>query len=266
MTNFLPGSKLLLALCLSLPLLTQAQTIATVNGREVPKTRADDLMAQLKLQGQPITPDVERQVNDEVVLREIFIQEAERRGLNNTDTLKAQIELARQSLTINALFNDFKKANPVTEAEIQASYDNFKAQAGTVEYRARHILVDKEDKAKSLIAQLKTGAKFEALARKYSKDPSSKDKGGDLDYADAKSYVPEFADALTKLTKGEFTQVPVKSDFGYHIIKLEGSRQTPFPPLEDVKAQIQKNLEQQRLMQFREELRSSAKTDYTFSN
>ncbi|MES2886795.1 MAG: peptidylprolyl isomerase [Pseudomonadota bacterium] len=261
------SSTLVLALCLSAPLAAHAQAIATVNGKEVPKSRAEDLIRQLKLQGQPVTPEVEKQVNDEVVLREIYLQEADKRGLNNSPDLKTQFELARQSLMINALFNDQKKAKPITDADIQASYDSFKtqAQASGTEYRARHILVDKEDRAKALTAQLKKGAKFEDLAKKNSKDPGSKDKGGDLDYADPKSYVPEFAEALLKLKKGEVTPTPVKSEFGYHIIKLEDTRETPFPSLDDVKPQIVKNLEQQRLMEFREQLRANAKTDYAFS-
>ena len=258
--------RLLLPIFLLIPLVTHAETLATVNGKAIPKSRADDLITQLKLQGQSITPELERQVRDEVVLREIFLQEAERQGLAHSEALKAQIELARQSLTINALFNEYKKANPVTEADIQASYDHFKAQTSATEYRARHILVTQESLAKKLIAQLKKGAKFEMLARKYSKDPGSKNKGGDLDYASPASFVTEFSEAMMTLKKGQFTQAPVKSEFGYHIIKLEDSRETPFPDLNEVKPQIQKNLEQQRLMQFREELRANAQTDYTFSN
>ncbi|MFN9748941.1 MAG: peptidylprolyl isomerase [Burkholderiales bacterium] len=265
MSKLSPLFRLLLPICLAVPLLSQAETLATVNGKEVPKSRADDLIAQFKIQGQSITPELERQVYDEVVLREIFLQEAERQGLNHSEALKAQIELARQSLTINALFNEYKKANPVSDTDIQAAYDSFKAQASTVEYRTRHILVNKESLAKQLIAQLKKGAKFDVLARKYSNDSGSKNKGGDLDYADPKNFISEFSEAMIKLKKGQFTQEPVKSEFGYHIIKLEDSRETPFPALNDVKPQIQKNLEQQRLTQFREELRGNAKTDYTFS-
>ncbi len=261
---FLP-STLVVALCLSLPMMSQAQSVATVNGKDIPKSRVDDLIKQLKLQGQAITPEIEKQVNDEVVLREIYLQEAEKRGLGATEDMKTQLELARQGLIINALFSDLRKSKPVTDAEIQASYDSFKTQATGTEYRARHILVDKQDRAKALIAQLKKGAKFEDLAKKNSKDPGSKDKGGDLDFADPKAYVPEFSAALLKLKKGEVTPEPVKSEFGYHIIKLEDTRDAAFPSLDEVKPQIQKNLEQQRLVQFREDLRSGAKTNYTFS-
>lgn len=258
-------STLVLALCLSLPVITVAQNVTTVNGKDVPQSRVDELLKQFKLQGQTVTPEIEKQVADEVVLREIYMQEADKRGLVTTEDMKAQLELARQTLIINALFDELKKDKPVTDEEILASYENFKAQAAGTEYRARHILVETQKRADSLTAQLKKGAKFETLAQKYSKDPGSKDKGGDLDFANPKAYVPEFSDALVKLKKGEVTPKPVKTQFGYHIIKLEDTRESMFPPLEDVKPQIQKNLEQQRLVQIREDLRSSAKTDHSFS-
>jgi peptidyl-prolyl cis-trans isomerase C len=263
-THLLP-SMLVLALSLSLPAMAIAQNVATVNGKEVPQTRVTELLEQLKLQGQTITPEIEKQVADEVVLREIYLQEADKRGLGSTDNIKTQLELARQSLIINALFDNLKKAQPITDAEILASYESFKAQAASTEYRARHILVNKQELAKALTARLKKGAKFETLAKQYSTDPGSKSKGGDLDFADPKSYVPEFSAALMTLKKGEVTPEPVKTQYGFHIIKLEDTRESTFPPLEDVKPQIQKNLEQKRSAQIREDLRSSAKTDYTFS-
>ncbi len=263
-THLLP-SMLVLALSLSLSPMAIAQNVTTVNGKDVPQTRVDELLKQFKLQGQTITPEIEKQVADEVVLREIYMQEADKRGLSTTDDIKTQLELARQSLIINALFDNLKKTQPVTDAEILASYESFKAQAASTEYRARHILVEKQEQAKAVMARLKKGAKFEVLAKKYSKDPGSKDKGGDLDYADPKAYVPEFSAALLTLKKGEVTPEPVKTQFGFHIIKLEDKRESTFPPLEDVKPQIQKNLEQQRLILIREDLRSNAKTDYSFS-
>lgn len=263
-THHLP-SMLALALSLSLPTLALSQNIASVNGKEIPQARVDELLKQFKLQGQTITPEIEKQVADEVVLREIFLQEADKRGLGTTDDMKTQLELARQSLIINALFESLKKDRPITDAEILASYESFKAQAAGTEYRARHILVDKLEQAQALMARLKKGAKFEALAKKHSKDPGSKDKGGDLDFADPKGFVPEFSAALLALKKGETTSQPVKTQYGYHIIKLEDTRESTFPALEDVKPQIQKNLEQQRLAQIREELRSNAKTNYSFA-
>ena len=155
-----------------------------------------------------------------------------------------------------------QKVGPETQA--QAEYDKFKAQLSGTEYRARHILVADEAEAKALIAQLKAGASFEELAKQHSKDPGSGAQGGDLDYAKADSYVPEFGQALTQLKKGEVTPVPVKTQFGWHVIKLEDTREAEFPAFDDVKAQIVQRMEQVKLQQYQEELRQAAKTDYKF--
>jgi peptidyl-prolyl cis-trans isomerase C len=243
----------------------QAQNITTVNGKAVPKARAEALLSQAIKSGQQRTPELEAQVNDEVVMREIFMQEAEKRGLAASPDYKSQMELARQTILIRELFAEYQKKNPVTDADIQGEYDKFKAQSGGTEYRASHILVEKEDDAKALIAQIKGGAKFEDVAKKSSKDPGSAEKGGDLDWANAGSYVPEFSQAMAKLQKGQMTQEPVKSQFGWHIIRLDDTRPAQFPPLADVKAQIQQRLGQMKLAQFRDELRAKAKTDYKFS-
>ncbi len=175
------------------------------------------------------------------------------------------MELARQSIMIRELFEDFKKKNPVTDAEAKAEYDKFKAQATGTEYRARHILVENEDEAKALIAQIKGGAKFEDLAKAKSKDPGSGENGGDLDFAKPENYVPEFSKAMTALKKGEMTETPVKSQFGYHIIRLDDTREAQFPDFEGVKPQIQQRLAQVKLQKFQEDLRKGAKTDYKFA-
>ena len=262
-------TTLALAALLAMPLAAQAQNIAVVNGKAVPKARVDALLkqvsAQAAAQGQQLPPDLDQRARDKVVLDEIFLQEAEKRGLAASAEYKQQMEQARTGLLIQSLFADYTKKNPVTDAEIQTEYDKFKAQASGTEYRARHILVEKEDEAKALIAQIKGGAKFEDLAKKNSKDPGSGANGGDLDFAAPGAYVPEFSQAMTKLKKGEMTDTPVKSQFGYHIIKLEDTRDAKFPPIEEVKPQIQQRLGQQKLAQFREEVRTKAKTDYKFN-
>lgn len=247
------------------PLTASAQNVAIVNGKAVPKSRADLLISQVTKGGQQVTPELESQVRDEVVLREIFMQEAEKRGIPASADYKAQMELARQSILIRELFADYAKKNPVSDAEAQGEYDKFKAQNSGTEYRARHILVEKEDEAKALIKQLNGGAKFEDVAAKNSKDPGSAANGGDLDWANPNGFVPEFSKAMTALKKGEMTQEPVKSQFGFHIIKLEDTREAQFPPFADVKAQIVQRLQQQKLMDFQQSLKSKAKTDYKFS-
>jgi peptidyl-prolyl cis-trans isomerase C len=242
----------------------QAQNIAIVNGKPVPKARLDVLLDQAAKAGQPVTPELQSRARDEVVLREIFVQEALKRGMANTADFKAQMELARQAILIRDLFADYSKKHPVSDAEAQAEYDKYKAQAGGTEYKARHILVDKEDEAKALIAKIKAGAKFDDVAKKSSKDTGSAPNGGELGFAKAESYVPEFATALKNLKKGEMTSAPVKSQFGYHIIELEDTRPASFPAFDDVKDKVKQRIEQVRMQQFQEEMRKAAKTDYTF--
>jgi peptidyl-prolyl cis-trans isomerase C len=227
----------------------------------VPTARVDVLKAQLAKSGRPVGAEMDGQLKDEVIAREIFMQEAQKRGLDATDDFKQQMELARQTLLIRELFADYQKANPVTDAEIKAEYDKFAAANSGKEYHARHILVENEAQAKAIIAQLKKGAKFEDLAKKESKDPGSGANGGDLDWANAGSYVPEFSQALVKLKKGETTATPVKTQFGWHVIRLDDVRDAQLPKLEDVKPQIAQELQKQKLAKFQEDLRAKAKIE-----
>jgi peptidyl-prolyl cis-trans isomerase C len=171
------------------------------------------------------------------------------------------MELARQSILIRDLFADFQKNNPVTDADVKAEYDKFAAANAGKEYRARHILVEKESEALAIIAQLKKGGKFDVIAKKQSKDPGSGANGGDLDWAAPSNYVKEFADALTALTKGKTTETPVKSQFGYHVIRLEDVRDSQLPKFDDVKPQIAQQLQQQKMTKYQEDLRAKAKIE-----
>jgi peptidyl-prolyl cis-trans isomerase C len=238
-----------------------AQNVAIVNGKPVPSSRVDALAQQIAAQGRPITPEVQAQIKDEVINREVFMQEAQKRGIDASDDYKVQFELARQAIMIRALFADFQKKNPVTAADVQAEYDKFAAANGGKEYRASHILVEKEDEAKKLIADIKKGGKFADIAKKNSKDPGSGAKGGDLDWANAASYVKEFSDALVKLEKGKMTDTAVKSQFGFHIIRLDDTRQAQLPPIDQVKPQIEQQLGQQKLANFQKEMREKAKVE-----
>ena len=232
----------------------------------MPKSRVDLLVVQASRGGQqPVTPEMEAQARDSVVALEIFAQEAEKRGMAATPGYRNQMEFIRQRIMVNELFADYQKKNPVSEAEAKAEYDKFKAQSTGTEYRARHILVEKEDEANNLLKQLKAGAKFDELAKKHSTDKGSGANGGDLDFAKPESYVPEFGQAMIALKKGETTAAPVKSQFGYHIIKLEDTREAQFPPYDEVKPQVMQRLQQVKLQTYQEELRKKAKTDYKFA-
>jgi peptidyl-prolyl cis-trans isomerase C len=242
----------------------QAQNVAIVNGKPVPAARVETLVQQITKNGQPRTPDLENQIKDEVVHREILMQEAARRGIPASKDFQNQLEVARQAILIRELQAAFLKQSPVSDADAQKEYEAVKAQQGGQEYRARHILVETEDEAKKIIADLKLGAKFEDLAAK-SKDPGSAARGGDLDWANANAYVPEFSAAMTKLKKGELTETPVKSQFGFHVIRLDDVRASTFPEFEQVKDQVKQRIAQLRWNEFQKKLRDGAKTDYKFS-
>lgn len=238
-----------------------AQNVAIVNGKAVPKARLDSLAQQIARSGRPVTPDMENQLREEVIAREVFMQEAEKQGLSASEDFKVQMELARQTILIRELFADYQKKNPVTEADLKAEYDKFAAANGGKEYKARHILVEKEAEAKAIIASLKKGGKFEDIAKKQSKDPGSGAKGGDLDWANPSGYVPEFSEALLKLNKGQLTDAPVKSQFGYHVIRVDDIRSAQLPSFEEVKPQIAQQMQQQKLATFQEDLRKKAKIE-----
>jgi len=238
-----------------------AQNLAIVNGKAVPKTRLDTLAQQVARSGQPVTPELEGQLREEVIAREVFMQEAEKLGLSTSEDFKVQMELARQTILIRELFADYQKKNPVTDADLKAEYDKFAAANGGKEYKARHILVEKEAEAKAIIASLKKGGKFEDIAKKQSKDAGSGANGGDLDWANPSSYVPEFTEALLKLNKGQTTDTPVKSQFGYHVIRVDDIRTAQLPSFEQVKPQIAQQMQQQKLAKFQEELRAKAKVE-----
>ncbi len=261
MKNKLVTSFALAALVAAMSPLAQAQNLAIVNGKAVPLARVQALSQQVARYGREVTPEIEQQIKDEVIAREIFIQEAQKQALDTTEDYKVQMELARQTILIRDLFTNFQKTNAVTDDEIKAEYDKFVAANGGKEYKARHILVEKEAEAKAIIAQLKKGGKFEDIAKKASKDPGSGANGGDLDWAPASNYVAEFAQALTVLTKGKLTDTPVKSQFGYHVIRLDDVREAQLPKLEDVKPQIAQQLQQQKLATYQSELRAKAKVE-----
>lgn len=238
-----------------------AQNLAIVNGKAVPKARLELLTQQVAKSGKPITPEMQAQIREEVITREVFVQEAEKKGLATTADFKGQMELARQSIMIRALFADYQTKNPVTDADMKAEYDKFAAANGGKEYKASHILVDNEAEAIAIIASLKKGEKFADIAKKQSKDTGSGANGGDLDWAIPSSYVPEFSEALLKLSKDQTTETPVKSQFGFHVIRVEDIRTTELPAYEQVKPQIAQQMEQQKLATFQQELRAKAKVE-----
>lgn len=232
-------------------------TLVTVNGTAIPSSWADALITEQKAQGTPDSEQLRKAVTEELVRREVIAQEARKLGLDKQPTVAAQMDLARQAVLIRADLQAYVKSNPVSDADVKAEYEKIKANLGEKEYKVRHILVEKEDDAKAIITKLQNGQKFEDLA-KDSKDPGSKDKGGDLGWANPGMFVKPFSEAMVKLDKGKFTPQPVKSDFGYHVILLEDVRPLKAPSFDDVKGQLTQKLQQQRVEQHIMDLRTKA--------
>jgi len=237
----------------------KAGAAVTVNGVVVPRTRLDALMLQQRARGAPDNEQTRASVRDELVNRELLMQEAQKTGVGKTPEVLGQLDLARQEIIISAYLRDWARKHPVTDADVQKEYDRVRAEQGDKEYRARHILVETEDQAKSLIAELKKGGKFEELASKNSKDPGSKDRGGDLDWHNPGDFDKQFSEVMVKLDKGKYTEMPVRTRYGFHIIQLDDVRSGRFPAFADVKPRIQQQLVQNRIDELVRELRAKAK-------
>lgn len=255
----LKPTRLLIAMAAMVALPALAQNVATVNGKAIPASRVDQMVKQVVAQGRATdSPQLREMIKKELVGREVLIQEADKQGVGNRADVKAAIDNARQSIIINAMLADYVKKNPVKDSEVKAEYDKARAGAPDKEYKARHILVEKEEDAKAIITKLKGGAKFDELA-KQSKDPGSAAQGGDLGWTDPSRFVPEFSKALTALKNGAITETPVKTQFGFHVIKLEETRPVQIPPLEQVKQQVSEQIQQRKLAEYRDSLMKKAK-------
>ncbi len=238
-----------------------AQHAAIVNGKEIPASQVDQFVRMMTEQGAPDTPQLREQIREELINREVMVQAAEKAGIADKPDVRMELELARQNVLIRGLFNHFLENNAISEKQLQAEYDKLKAASQQLEYKAHHILVKEEQEAKDIITRLEKGEDFAKLAKEHSQDPGSGPRGGDLGWASADSYVQPFGEALSKLKKGETTKEPVQSSFGWHVIRLEDTRQASFPPLEQVKAQLEEMLRQHALAKYQEELRKSAKVE-----
>jgi len=232
-----------------------------VNGVTIPQSRIDMMNKELTASGQPDTPERQRAVKEELINREVLVQAAQKRGLDKQAEVAAQMEMARQAVLVRALFENEVKANPITDADLQKQYEEFKKSMGENEYKIRHILVDKEDDAKAIIADLGKGADFAKIAKEKSKDPGSKDNGGDLDWGPTARYVKPFADAVTALKKGQLTTAPVKTDFGYHVIRLDDVRPLKVPGFDELKEQFRQRAQQQQIQKLVMDLRGKAKVE-----
>ena len=235
--------------------------IATVNGVAVPRARHDALMQQQAGRGMPDNEQTRELLREELINREIIAQEAQKSGMAKSADVQTQLDMARQDVLVSAYIRDWVRKNPVNDADVQKEYERAKAQAGDREYKARHILVETEEQAKSVIAELKKGAKFEELASKNSKDPGSAQRGGDLDWNVPGQYDPQFSEAMVKLEKGKYTETPVRTRFGFHIIQLDDVRAVKFPALNEVRQRLSQQIAQNRIAELVKSLRAKAKVE-----
>jgi len=237
----------------------KAAPIAVVNGVAIPASRADVLMRERASHGAPDDQAMREAVREDLINRELIAQEAARTGYTKKPALEAELALVRQTVIVQHYVTDWLHAHPASEAAIQKAYDEAKAKAGEKQYKVRHILLDTKAEAEKVIAELNKGAKFEELA-KQSKDAGTRDRGGELDWMTPGGNLDKtFSDAMVKLGKGEYTKTPVHTRYGYHVIQVEDVRPLKFPPLDEVKARIERQLQQEELRKMLHDLRAKAK-------
>jgi len=236
------------------------QNVARVNGVAIPQQQFDLLIKNLVAQGRPDSPEMRDAIKQQMISRELMVQEAAKRGLDKNPETAARLTFSRQDILSNAYIQDVLRANPVTDDMVKKEYERIKAQA-TKEYKTRHILVEKEDEAKDIIAQLKKGASFEKLAAEKSNDPGSKTNGGDLDWSMPSRFVKPFGDAMAKLKKGQITDTPVHTNFGWHVIRVDDERAAKIPGFDEAKPQVQQGLQNQAVEKAIADLRAKAKIE-----
>ena len=217
----------------------------------------DVLLKERLAQGGQDTPEIRNAVKEELNTRELLAREAKKQGVDKNPDVKTQMDLASQTILVRAYVTDWVKKNPVPEADLKKEYETIKGQIGDKEYKVRHILVEKEDDAKAIITELQKGAKFDELAKSRSKDPGSKDKGGDLDWNAPANFVKPFGDAMKSTPKGKFTPQPVQTQFGWHVIEVEDVRDAKVPAYDEVKPQLQQRLQAQWLDKYIKDFRAT---------
>ncbi|MDD2720203.1 MAG: peptidyl-prolyl cis-trans isomerase [Gallionella sp.] len=242
------------------PAIAASQNAAVVNGVAISQDRLEMNVKGAVLQGKVDNAELRGEIRDELINREVILQAATKNGLDKNAEVMQQLEIAKQTVLVNAYINDFLKNNPISEAQMQKAYETVKARLGDKEYNARHILVATEGEARDIIAKLDKKGKFEQLA-KQSMDTGSAANGGSLGWAIPKNFVEPFANALLGLKKGEYTKTPVQTQFGWHVIKLDDTRPLKVPTYEELKPQLQQRLQQQAVQKAVADLRAAAKIE-----
>jgi len=243
------------------PAFAEDQSAATVNGISIPQARIDLRVKAAAAQGQPDTPELRKAIREDMINLEVISQEAKKKGLDKDTDVIEQTALAKESVLVGAYVQDYAKSHTLSEDQLKQEYEKLKTNLGTKEYKVSHILVDSEDEAKAIIKQLGKKGNFEKIAKEKSKDAGSAEKGGSLGWAVPTNFVAPFANAMLSLKKGTYTKDPVKTQFGWHVIKMDDERSLKVPSFEELKPQIQQRLQQQQIQDMIADLRSKAKIE-----
>ncbi|WP_181885365.1 foldase protein PrsA [Trinickia dinghuensis] len=231
----------------------------TVNGTAISKREFAMLLREQPPRDE--TPNSPKKIVDNLTMQILAAQAATEKGLDKSPDVEDQMDLSKTSILAQAYVKDFFASHKPTDAQLNAEYDKVKAAASGNEYRARHIVVKTEDEAKAIIAKLDQDPKaFAQLASADSLDPVSKAKGGDLGWFDPTRMEPAFASAVEKLGKGQVSQEPVKSQFGYHVIMVDDirSKAAAVPPFEQIKDSLAAHLEQEELLKTLGDMKTKA--------
>lgn len=235
--------------------------VAFVNGKAIGQSELDEFV-QMRSTTQPGAALDEDAALQELVSLEALRQKAEAEGIQNRDDVKENLERQRTNLLINTLLSEQMDSFKPSEEEMKAKYEEQMGKMNNTEYKARHILVDAEDKAKELIVELDGGADFAALAKEHSTGPSGAN-GGDLGWFNSKTMVEPFADAVQEMEKGQYSKEPVQTQFGWHVILLEDTRKMEVPPYDAVKAQVAEIMQQEALKNYIDGVREGATIEIT---
>ncbi len=247
----------------SQPAFTVPDPVAVVNGTPIPKTTFDQYAQRLGGRAKTDTPEASKALVDQLVIEELLVQEANKQKLADDPEIQQQLAMIQRSLLASTVVRRMMSTNAPSEDAVKKEYETAVAAMKGKEYKAAHILVDAEDKAKEIIAELKKdGSKFAELAKAKSSD-SSAANGGDLGWFTPSMMVPPFAQAVAKMEKGKFSEEPVQTPFGWHVILLEDTRDATPPSLDELKPQIQQMLQSKIVNDYLEKLKSGAKIEVT---
>ena len=241
-------------------IVAEGEVVATVNGK--PISRASfEIMANEVNERRGENKIADDKIIDELIKREVLSQNLVVSDSIKDPKLAAKIENAERMMLSQAAAEAFLETADVSDADLKKEYDDRIGAMQKTEYRARHILVDSEALAKEVIGKLAKGEKFEALAKKYSKDPGSKDKGGELGWFSPQQMVEPFSKVVVGLKAGETTAAPVQTQFGWHVINLEETRDQQVPPFEAVKDQLKGMVQTKKLQENINALMAKAKVE-----